>query len=108
MFVKKALANIAASQTDAALVTAVAGSAIKVLGLCAKAGGTATNITFNSKPAGAGTAISALFANGINGETILPFCKEGWFETVVGEGLTCTTGAGATTGIQIIYETRTI
>ena len=42
-------------------------------GLVTKAGGTATNITFNS----ASTAISALFANAINGETILPYSPHG-------------------------------
>jgi hypothetical protein len=107
--VKRTFANVAASQTDSSLVAAVPGSAIKVLGLVAKCGGTATNITFNTKPSGAGTAISCLFANGINGETVLPETEngDGWFETAVGEGLTCTTGAGSSTGVQIIYAIRT-
>lgn len=107
-FVKRTFANVAAGQTDSALVSAVSGTAIKVLGVATKCGGTATNITFNSKGSGAGTAISALFANGINGDTILPYNVEGWFETTIGEGLTCTTGAGSTTGIQIIYAIRTV
>lgn len=108
--VKRAFANVAASQTDSALVSAVAGSSIKVLGLVAKCGGTATNITFNTKPTGAGTAISPLFANGINGDTTLPETEngDGWFETNVGEGLTCTTGAGSATGVLVIYAIRTV
>lgn len=107
-FVKRTFANVAASQTDSSLVAAVAGTSIKVLAVFAKAGGTATTLTFNTKPSGAGSAISASFANGINGDTLLPYNEEGWFETAVGEGLTCTTGAGSTTGIQIIYSQRTV
>lgn len=108
--VKKAFVNVAASQTDSSIVAAVAGSAIKVLGLVAQAGGTATTIVFNTKPAGAGSAISATFQNGINGSVVLPETEngDGWFETAVGEGLSCTTGAGSTTGVQVIYAIRTV
>ncbi len=110
MFIKRAFANIAAGQTDAALITAVSGSPIKVLGLAVVAGGTATTIVFNSKGSGAGTAISATFAMAINGVLVLPetYSRDGWFVTTTGEGLTCTTGAGATTGIQIIYGVNAI
>ena len=102
--VKFAFANIATGTTDGALVTAVSGRRIRVLAASAKAGATATAITFNSKPAGAGTAISALFANGASGDVTLPFSPTGWFQTAVGEGLTATTSAaGATTGVQIVY-----
>jgi hypothetical protein len=109
-FVKRHFANIAAAQTDAALVTAVAGTTIKVVGLALAAGGTATTVTFNTKPSGAGSAVSATFALGINGVLVLPYTDRdiGWFETAVGEGLTVTTGAGATTGIQIIYALRAV
>ena len=108
--VKRAFANVAASSTDAALVTAVAGTTIKVLAVVAMAGGTATNITFNSKPSGAGTAISPLFALGINGAVTLTETEngDGWFESNVGEGLTCTTGAGSTVGVLVVYCIRTI
>lgn len=98
-----ALANIAASQTDANVVTAVSGKRIRVIGLVVMAGGTATNVTFNSKPGGSGVAISMLFACGANGGAVLPFNPVGWFQTVSGEGLTVTTGSGATTGIQVVY-----
>lgn len=108
MFVKRTFADIAQSQTDSSLVAAVAGTPIKVLGVATKAGGTATTIVFNSKGSGSGTAISATFANGANGDTILPYNEQGWFETAVGEALTCTTGAGASTGIQIIYALRNV
>jgi hypothetical protein len=110
MYVRRTFANVAASQTDSVLVAAVPGTAIKVLGVVAQAGGTATTIVFNTKPTGAGTAISATFQNGTNGSVVLPETEngDGWFETNVGEGLTCTTGAGSTTAVQIIYTTRAV
>ncbi len=101
--IKFAVANIAASQTDASVITAVSGKKICVLQVIAKAGSTATNITFNSKPAGAGTAITCLFANGANGDLTLSHSPVGWFRTNTGEGLTVTTGTGATTGILVGY-----
>lgn len=100
---KFAFANVAASQTDSNIVTAVPTKKIRVIQVGNLTGATATNLTFNTKPAGAGTAISPLFANGANGGEILPFSSMGWFETVAGEGLTVTTGAGATTGILVGY-----
>lgn len=110
MYIRRAFANVAASQTDSSLVAAVSGTPIKVLGLAAVCGGTATNLTFNTKPSGAGTAISATFALGINGIFVLDETesKDGWFSTLTGEGLTCTTGAGSTIGIQIIYGINVI
>lgn len=100
---KYAFANVAASATDSAIVAAVATKKIRVLGVVFVAGATATNLTFTSKPAGAGAAKSCLFANGANGGASLPFSPVGWFETVAGEGLSATTGAGSTTGIQVVY-----
>jgi|SRR3990172_81832 len=96
-------ANIAASQTDSSLVAADGSLKIRVLQVAAVCGTSATNLTFNSKPAGAGAAISCLFANAANGGIVLPFSPNGWFTTVAAEGLTVTTGAGSTTGIQIKY-----
>jgi hypothetical protein len=101
--VKRAFVNIAASATDGAIVAAVAAHKISVLAVAAVAGATATNLTFNTKPAGAGTAISCLFANGANGGEVLPFNAAGWFESASGEGLSGTTGAGSTTGIVVQY-----
>lgn len=100
---KFALANIAASTTDGAVVAAVSGKRIRVVALVAQCAATATTITFNSKPAGAGTAISSAFANGINGALVLGFNPAGWFETVAGEGLTATTGSGSATGVTVVY-----
>jgi hypothetical protein len=50
--VKRALANVAQSQTDSSLVTAITGKKIRVLSVYAIAGGTATDLTFNTKPGG--------------------------------------------------------
>jgi len=100
---KFAKANVAASTTDGSIVAAVGGKKIRVLAFRIHTAGTATNVTFNSKPAGAGTAISELFALGANGGHSPGYSPVGHFETVSGEGLTVTTGTGATTGIGVVY-----
>jgi hypothetical protein len=92
-------ANIAASQTASELVAAIPGKKIRVLALAFVAGGTGTNATFNS----ASTAISPLFANAANGGAVLNANPLGWFETVAGEALTLTTGAGSTTGVLVVW-----
>lgn len=101
---KRAIANVAASQTDSEIVAAVTGAIIRVLSVAMVCGATATNVTFNTKPSGSGTAISPLFANGANGGAILGENLLGWFQTNRGEGLTVTTAAGSTTGILVIYQ----
>ncbi len=100
---KVAFANINAGTTDGAVITAVAGKRIVVIAVAFVCGATATNATFNTKPSGSGTAISCLFANAANGGAVLPANHFGWFQTAVGDGLTLTTGAGATTGVQVTY-----
>jgi hypothetical protein len=101
----RAVANVAQSQTDSVLVAAVAGKKIRVTAVVTQAGAVATNITFNTKGAGAGVAISPVFANAANIPNPLTFNPMGWFETASGEGLTVTTGAGSTTGILVVYTT---
>lgn len=102
--VQWAVANIAASQTDAALVTAVAGSVIRVLFLSFSPATAATaGVTFNTKPAGAGTAITPLFVGALNSVNTFPYNNVGWFQTATGGGLTVTTGAGSTVGILVGY-----
>lgn len=101
--VKRAFANIAASTTDGSVIAAVTSKKLRILAVYAQCGATATNLTFNSKPAGAGTAISPTMQNGANGGEVLPQNSYGWFETVAGEGLTVTTGAGSQTGILVQY-----
>jgi hypothetical protein len=101
--VGRAKANVAASQTDSVIVAGVPGRKIRVLAVAFVVGGTATDATLNSKGSGAGVAISALFANAANGGAVLPQADLGWFETLEGEALTLTTGAGSSTGIQVVY-----
>lgn len=100
---KFAFANVNASSTDSSIVAAVTAKRIRVLAVAAVAGATATTLTFNTKPAGAGSAISPLLANGANGGEILPFSPVGWFQTASGEGLTVTTGSGSATGVLVVY-----
>lgn len=96
---KFAFANVAASTTDSQVIPLVSGKKIRVLAVYAIAGGTATDLTFQSNS----VAISAKFANGANGGEVLPFSPVGWFETVAGEALKVTTGAGSTTGLGVVY-----
>lgn len=101
--VLNAFDSVALSATDSVLVAAVAGRKIRVLGLILNHGDTtASTVTFNSKGAGAGTAISPALKYAANGGTSL-YNADGLFETNVGEGLTVTTGAGSTTGIVVTY-----
>lgn len=100
---KNALANVAASSTDSVVITGVSSKKLRVLAAVAVAGATATDLTFRSKPAGAGAAISPLFANAANGGFVLPFNPVGWFETVAGEALVVNTGAGSSIGLLVKY-----
>lgn len=99
-----AFANVAAGSTDHVLVSAVTGRKIRFVSGYAIAGSAQTNLTFNTKGAGAGTAISALQANAANGGFVLGVNTLGWFETSAGESLTCTTGTGSPTGITFKYS----
>lgn len=92
-------ANVAASQTQQILVSQLAATKICVISVAGVAGGTATNVTFNSST----TAISPLLANGANGGEILPYHPLCWFSTNTNENLTVTTGAGSTTGLLVNY-----
>lgn len=101
--VKRAFANINQSTTDGSVVAAVTSKKIRVVALVLHAGGSATTITLNSKPAGAGAAISAAHALAAYGSLVLPFAAAGWLETAQGEGLSATTGAGASVGVEVLY-----
>lgn len=100
--IKYAKADVSASSTDSSLVTAVSGKKIRVIGYQLMVGGTATSVTFNTKPAGSGTAISMAHQCAANAG-ISAALKDGLFETSSGEGLTVTTGSGSTAGIQVQY-----
>lgn len=97
-------ANVAASQTDSVVITGIPNRNILVLGVATVTGATATTIVFNSKSGGGGgTAITMTFQNAANGGFVLPINDGGWFQTNSGESLTVTTGAGSTTGVQVVY-----
>ncbi len=99
-----AFVNVAAGQTDSVIVTGVTNRIVLVLGVACVTAATATNVTFNSKGSGSGTAITCLFANAANGGFVLPESAGGWFQTNSGESLTVTTGSGSTSGFQISYK----
>jgi hypothetical protein len=95
---------IAASATDSILVAAVATKKIRVVSFMINQGDTTpSTVTFNSKGAGAGTAIFPPLKYSANGGTNPPEMSTGWFETNAGEGLSVTTGAGSTTGVVVIF-----
>lgn len=96
---------VAASQTDSVLVAANGTNKIRVLAVVINQGDTtASAVTFNSKGSGAGTAISPLLKGPANGGFVLPYNEKGWFESLSGEGLTVTTGAGSNTALIVDYE----
>jgi hypothetical protein len=103
--VYNAWANVAAAQTDSVLVTAVPSRRIKVIGFIvnAKDAGAVT-VTFNSKPAGAGVAITPTFIFPLNGGAVMSNSDEGYFETATGEGLTVTTAAASAAAVLVVYK----
>ena len=99
-----AFANIAAGTTDGSIVAAVTGKKIRILGYTVMCGATATTFVFNSKPAGAGNAIGMTLQNAANGGVERSASAGTFlFQTNPGEGLTATTGAGSTVGVNVTY-----
>ena len=94
--------TVAASQTDSALVSAVSGSRIKVLGFWSISASTSTFV-FNSKGSGAGTAISPVLTPTANQSFQMSNSDAPLFQTNKGEGLTLTTGAGGNTVLIVTY-----
>lgn len=104
--VKKAAIDVAASQTDAAVVAAVTGKKITLIGLIlgAVAAG-ATTAQFTTKPAGAGTAIGPQINLAANANIFWPPETKGIIaQTVVSEGLSITTGGAAVDGLAFYIE----
>lgn len=102
--VKRAIANIATATTDGAVVAAVAGKRIRVLSFRHSPGNAAATLTFTTKPAGAGTAISEVLSAAANSGNPYPFNPHGYFQTAVGEGLSATTSSsGVATGVGVTY-----
>lgn len=104
LVVKYAKADVALSQTDSAIVAAVASKKIRVLSYSLSSAGAAnTSAVFTTKPAGAGTAKSAVHLLALSGQHHASFNPSGHFETVAGEGLSLTTGAGGQVGVTLSY-----
>jgi UDP-N-acetylmuramyl tripeptide synthase len=89
--------SVAVATTDSSVVAAVPGMKIRVLSYVVAATTTPpATIVFNTKPTGAGSAISATY--GIVAQQTLNEATDtaGLFQTNQGEGLSVTTGAGTT------------
>lgn len=106
--VRRVSASVAGGTTDGLIWQADDGQSVRVLALYAApadlSGGGAT-LALNSKPAGsAGSARTQTFAAPEAGWPTLDWqhCHEGWLETLPGEGLSVTTGAGPATNIQAV------
>ncbi len=82
----------AAASGDNTLVAAVADKRIRVLSLFLVASGAVT-VAFESSASG--TALTGDMNVGANGNVVMPFNPEGWFQTVAGELLNMELG-GAT------------
>jgi hypothetical protein len=103
--VLNAYATVAAETTDAELAAAIPNQRLRVVAFMINHGDSAASeVTFNSKPAGAGAAIFPALKYPANGGTSTPQAKSGWFQTNVGEGLTVSTGVGSTTSVIVVYQ----
>lgn len=98
-----AFVNGLGAATDTAVVAAVAGRRIRVVGGYLSAGAAASTAQFTTKPAGSGTACAGLINLPINGTVVLsPDAK--YCETNVGEGLSLTTTGTGPTSVSVIYQ----
>jgi hypothetical protein len=98
---KRAFLNAAAATADQTVVAAVASRRIRVTNFLIMAGGTETDVTFQS---GDVTAISPLFPCGARGGVAPGDCPDGWFQTAKGEALKVTTGAGSQVAVIVVYR----
>lgn len=102
--VKRVKFSVAASQTDSALVSAVSGAVLRVISMHVMTGASGpTNFQINTKPGGAGTAISPVYPLAANGGINLDHNPHGYYVSSSGEGLTITTGAGDTCVGNVLY-----
>jgi len=101
---KNAWDSVGASATDSNLVSAIAGSKLRIVALVLNHSGAASDVTFNSKGSGAARRSHPLWAGPTDGGFVIGENPSGWFETNKGEGLTVATGAGSATSIIVSYE----
>jgi len=91
-----------ASSGDNAVVAAVAGKIIRVLGFVLMNNvATANNVRFRS----ATNSISCLFGFGAIADGIVygPYNLHGWFQTNAGEALNINLSAATAVGVQVVY-----
>lgn len=99
--IKRAFVSNIAAAADTAVVAAVATKQIAVVGFALFAAGAAT-VTLNTKPGGAGTAITPLMTMVAGVPIIMPQAAPILFETVAGEGLAMT-NTGAACSAMVWY-----
>jgi hypothetical protein len=87
--------------TDTAVVAAVPGRKIRVMGGYVSAGAAASTITFTSKPAGSGVACAGVINLPINGSLSLDSVV---VQTNLGEGLSVTTAQAGPASVHVAYE----
>ena len=100
---KFAFANVAAASTDAVLVPAVSGKRIRVLAYRMTVAASATNATFNSKPVGAGVAVTETHQLDARATWSSGFSPVGHMQTTSGDGLSVTTSTGSQVGVGVVY-----
>lgn len=99
--VRNAYDTIDASVDDSSLVAAVTGSKIRVHAVVINQGDTTpSTVTFQTDA----TAIYPALKAAANGGFVIPFNDRGWFETLVGEALKVSTGAGSATAVGVVYS----
>lgn len=103
--VQRANFSVAPAQTDSALIAAQgAGLKVYVVGFDLHAGSTPAAFQFNTKPAGAGSAVSPVYHQVANGQkaVMMPNLAP-LFSTNANEGLSVTTGAGAGNSVGTVW-----
>ena len=88
----QAKGGFSATTTDGALVSAVTGKKIRIVQALISCA-VATYFTIRSKPAGAGTSISADHQLAAGTIFLFPFNPWGWWESTISQGIAVNTGA---------------
>lgn len=100
--IRRVIATVAAGTTDAVLCPAESGRKLRIL-QCYALTTAATALTINTKPSGSGVAISPVFTSAAGVPTIdWTYSPAGWLDSLHGEGLTVTTGAGQSHSIVAV------
>ena len=98
----RALGEYAATLTDQTLVAATSGKSIRLIRAYITTNAN-TTFAFRTKPAGAGTLISAAHRLLAATPVLLPTDPTGYWQTTVSQGLNIDAGAGGNVYIDIEY-----